>query len=139
MIDKLFRLPARKAHHALHRFATLKSMPESLPVIALVYKLYKQVVELNDKLPKTQRYGIGVSLENSTLELMEQLIMAKNAPKSLKASYLIKAVSQQEIATLKLRLLLELKIANETKIFQAQSNLRDIGRMTGGWLKSVNN
>jgi hypothetical protein len=113
-------------------------MSESLPVIALVYKLYKQVVELNDKLPKTQRYGIGISLENSTLSLMEQLIMAKNAPKAMKASYLIQAVSQQEIATMKLRLLLELKIANETKVFQAQSNLRDIGRMTGGWLKSVN-
>jgi len=113
-------------------------MSESLPVIALVYKLYKQVVELNEKLPKTQRYGIGISLENSTLALMEQLIMAKNAPKSMKASYLIQAVSQQEITTMKLRLLLELKIANETKVFQAQSNLRDIGRMTGGWLKSVN-
>lgn len=135
----LFRLPARKAHQARQRFATLRSMSEALPVITLVYKLYKQVVELNGKLPKTQRYGIGQSLENSTLELMEQLIMAKNAPKPLKASYLIKALSQQEIATLKLRLLLELKVANETKVFQAQSNLRDIGRMAGGWLKSLNN
>ncbi|MEI9914313.1 MAG: four helix bundle protein [Candidatus Saccharibacteria bacterium] len=68
---------------------------------------------------------------------MEQLIMAKNAPKSLKAPYLIKALSQQEVATLKLRLYLELKLVNETKIFQAQSCLQDIGRMTGGWLKSL--
>lgn len=113
-------------------------MSEALPVITLVYKLYKQIVELNAKLPKTQRYGIGQSLENSTLALMEQLILAKNAPKTMKGSYLIHALSQQEIATLKLRLLLELKLANETKIFQAQSNLKEIGRMTGGWLKSTN-
>lgn len=63
--------------------------------------------------------------------------MAKNAPKTLKAPYLIKALSQQEVATLKLRLYLELKLVNETKIFQAQSSLKDIGRMTGGWLKSL--
>lgn len=112
-------------------------MSEALPVITLVYKLYKQIVDLNSKLPKTHRYGIGQSLENSTLEVMEQLIMAKNAPKASKPTYLIKALSQQEVATLKLRLLLELKVANETKIFQAQSTLRDIGRMAGGWLKSL--
>lgn len=112
-------------------------MPESLPVINLVYKLYKQVVDLNTKLPKAQRYSLGQSLENSTLDLMESLITAKNAPKPMKASYLIKALTIQEVATIKLRLYLELKLANETKIFQAQSDLRDIGRMSGGWYKSL--
>jgi hypothetical protein len=68
---------------------------------------------------------------------MEELIMAKNAPKSLKSGYLIKALSKQEIAALKLRLYLELNLANETKIFQAQANLVEIGRMTGGWLNSL--
>jgi hypothetical protein len=99
--------------------------------------LYKQVVDLNAKLAKTQRYSLGQSLEQSVLALMEQLIMAKNAPKAMKGSYLIKALAQQEIATLKLRLYLELKLGNETKIFQAQSSLKDIGRMAGGWLKSL--
>lgn len=68
---------------------------------------------------------------------MSELVMAKNAPKSLKASYLLKASGHAEIARLKLRLFLDLKIANETKIFQAQSTLEEIGRMLGGWLKSV--
>lgn len=64
--------------------------------------------------------------------------MAKNAPKTLKSPYLIKASGFAELATLKLRLFLELGIANETKIFQAQSQLLEIGRMLGGWLKSLN-
>lgn len=102
-----------------------------------MYKQYKQVVDLNTKLPKIHRYSLGNSLEQSILELMEQLVMAKNAPKAMKASYLIKALAQQEIAILKLRLYLELKLANETKIFQSQSNLQEIGRMAGGWLKSL--
>lgn len=63
--------------------------------------------------------------------------MAKNAPKTFKAAYLIKASSMLEVAVLKLRLVLELKIANETKIFQTQSILAEIGRMLGGWLKAT--
>lgn len=80
-----------------------------------------------------------MSLENSVLEFMETLIMAKNAPKTLKAAYLIKASSQLEIATLKLRLLLELALVNETKIFQTQAKLTETGKMLGGWLKSIQN
>lgn len=63
--------------------------------------------------------------------------MAKNAPKTLKAGYLIKASSKLEVSTLKLRLVLELRLINETKIFQLQAKLDEIGRMLGGWLKSV--
>jgi hypothetical protein len=69
---------------------------------------------------------------------MTTLIMAKNAPKPLKAAYLIKASALQEVSILKLRLYLELKIANETRIFQSQDILAEIGRMLGGWLKSLN-
>ena len=63
--------------------------------------------------------------------------MAKSAPKPPKPTYLIKALAQSEVATLKLRLYLALKLINETKIFQAQAVLQDTGRMTGGWLKSM--
>lgn len=63
--------------------------------------------------------------------------MAKNAPKNLKIPYLLKLSSHVEISALKIRLLLELKAVNETKLFQAQKILIEIGRMNGGWLKSL--
>ena len=62
--------------------------------------------------------------------------MAKNAPKELKKSYLIKASSTLEVIRLKLRIYLELGLVNETKIFQLQSNLEEIGRMLGGWMRA---
>jgi len=111
---------------------------EELPIINRAYEVYKSIVDISDHLEKRWRYSLGMSLENSILSLLQELIMAKNAPKPLKSSYLIKAGSHLEIAVLKLRLFLELKIANETKIFQTQSKLAEIGRMLGGWLKSVN-
>lgn len=94
---------------------------------------------MSDHLDKRWRYSLGASLEKSIVSLLEELIMAKNAPKSLKSAYLLKAGSHLEIAILKLRLLLELNVFNETRIFQAQAKLAEIGRMLGGWLKSLNN
>lgn len=86
---------------------------------------------------KRWRYSLMVSLEQSILDCLSELVMAKNAPKALKGPYLLKASSHLEVARLKLRLCLELKVANETSIFQAQNRIQEVGRMLGGWLKSV--
>ncbi len=86
---------------------------------------------------KRWRLNLGSSIENSILSLLEHLIMAKNAPKTTKAAYLLKSSGILEVLTLKLRLLLELKLVNETRVFQLQSQAQEIGRMLGGWLKSV--
>lgn len=83
------------------------------------------------------RYSLGIELEKSVLQLLENLIFAKNIAKPLKASYLMKSSALLEIITLKLRLFLELKLGNATNIFEMQKNLKEIGRMLGGWLKSV--
>ena len=74
------------------------------------------------------RLSLGKSIEETVLNMLSEIIMAKNAPKQLKAGYLIKACAHQETCMLKLRLCLELKIVNETKIFQAQSTTDEIGR-----------
>ncbi len=94
-------------------------------------------MDINNHMEKRWRNSLGMSLENSLLECMTQLIMAKNAPKTLKAAYLLRASGILEVSVLKMRLVLELKIANETKIFQTQGVLAEIGRMLGGWLKAA--
>ncbi len=97
------------------------------------------MADINIHTEKRWRYSLGSSLENTILDCMSELIMAKNAPKPIKAGHLIQAGAHLEISILKLRLFLELKIANETKVFQAQAKIREIGRMLGGWLKSLQN
>ena len=101
------------------------------------YSLYKAINDICNQLSKRWRYGLAISLENSLLDCMENLIMAKNAPKTLKAGYLIRASSKLEVSRLKMRLLLESKAANETKLYQAQGQLDEVGRMLGGWLKAT--
>ena len=92
---------------------------------------------MNLHLKKPWRYTLGQNLEITLLNLLEYLIMAKNAPKPSKAPYLLKASSYHEIAVLKLRLFLEFEAVNETKIFQTQAKLEEIGKMMGGWLRSL--
>lgn len=88
-------------------------------------------------MPKIHRYGIGTKTLNLTLDLLDELIAAKLATKSQKAVFLLQASSKIEMIRLHLRLYLDLKLANETKIFQMQALLRNISRETGGWLKST--
>ncbi len=75
-------------------------------------------------------------IEDSLLSCLENLVMAKNAPKPLKPTYLIQASSKLEVTNLKVRLLLELQLVNATRVFQLQSLNAEIGRMLGGWLKA---
>lgn len=110
---------------------------DSLPIINRTYEAYKAIIDITTHTERRWRYSLGMSLENSILECLTHLIMAKNAPKTLKAGYLIKASGMLEVSVLKLRLVLELKISNATKIFQAQGMLAETGRMLGGWLKAT--
>lgn len=111
---------------------------ESLPIINLTYDIYKLIFYINLKLEKKFRYTLGQQIELNILDLLSTLIMAKNAPKPLKGSFLIKAQTNLEIITFKIRLMLELNVVNNTRIFQTQNKLSEIGRMLGGWLKSLN-
>jgi hypothetical protein len=109
-----------------------------IPIIQKTYEVYKGVVEINNHLEKRWRYSLGHSIEESILTLLDSLIMAKHAPKSLKASYLLKSMGQLEIVRLKLRLILELKaVKNETNIFKIQQHNEEIGKMLGGWIRSL--
>ncbi len=114
----------------------LKSMMESLPIISKTYEMYKDIIVINNQLQKRMRNTLGASLEDSSMEYMECLIMAKNAPKTLMVAYLIKASCLLKITAIKLRLFLELNLSNETKIFQTQTKMTEIGRILGGWLKA---
>jgi len=85
------------------------------------------------------RYSLGTHTEQSILDTLELIIMAKDAPRAHRIAYLLKANSKLEIVRLKFRLYLDLKLTNETKIFQIQADIAEIGRMLGGWIKASKN
>ena len=104
----------------------------TLPIIEKIYQVYKPLCVINTKLEKAHRYSLGSETERATLEVLELLVTASFAPKPHKGPYLIKAQAKLEVLRLQLRLYLKLKLANETKLFQIQSDLQEAGRMLDG-------
>lgn len=112
-------------------------MPNDLPAIMRTHELYTALSAVTDKLPALKRQTIGRRCEDSTLQLLELLIMAKNAPRAHKAAYLIKATAVNEIVQFHLRTLMVQKLGNDTTLHQLAAKTTEIGRMIGGWRKSV--
>lgn len=110
---------------------------QELPVINRTQELYEAVSKITEKLPALKRQTIGRRLEDGILQLLELLIMAKYAPSAQKGPYLIRASARAEIVQFQLRILLTQKLANETTLHQLQAKVIEIGRMLGGWRKSV--
>lgn len=108
-----------------------------LPVILRTHELYDSISRVTEKLPSLKRQTLGRRIEDATLEMLELLIMAKNAPKDHKAIYLIKAGAKAEIIDFHLRSLMKQKLANTTTLHQILSQLNDIAQQIGGWRKSV--
>ena len=96
----------------------MRTMPDDLPAIMRTHELYTALSPITEKLPALKRQTIGRRLEDSTLQLLELLIMAKNAPRAHKAAYLIKATAVNEIIQFHLRTLMTQKLANDTTLHQ---------------------
>ncbi|MEK7059792.1 MAG: four helix bundle protein [Patescibacteria group bacterium] len=110
---------------------------EELSVITVTYEIYKKLIVLTTTIDKKYRYTLGEPAVTSCATILEQLTLAKHAPKPLKATYLINADAAAELTALKLRAILELKLANETNVLKLQARLSEARRQIGGWRKSV--
>ena len=110
---------------------------EDLSVIAATYEVHKKLIELTTQVDKKYRYVLGEASVRHASETLKQLLMAKHAPKPMKAAYLLLADAEAELTALKLRTMLELHIANDTNILKIQARLTEARKQIGGWRKSV--
>ena len=136
IISRLDFLPLRKATQARQRFVKLVFM-EEISVISITYEIYKKLIGLNIVIDKKYRFTLSEPVVVNCAKVLEQLIFAKNAPKPLKAAYIINADAAAELTALNLRAILELKLANETNVLKIQALLSEARRQIGGWRKSV--
>lgn len=69
--------------------------------------------------------------------MIELLIEAESAKKDCKAPLVEKASAKLGLLKIFTRLTFDLKIINQAKYIELQEQLQEIGRMLGGWLKSL--
>ena len=100
------------------------------------HDLFCLVNKLTATFPKKERYGLGLKIDASCLNLLEAIIEVEQTLPVLKDRALIVASVKNEFAAILLRLAMERNLIKETNYFAAVQFTVEIGKLIGGWRKS---
>lgn len=87
--------------------------------------------------PKKDKYTLGAKCETYILQALEYVIAASSAPKIEKPALLAKASVKFDTLKIFIRMANELHILDSKKYIQLQVIMQEIGKMLGGWQKSL--
>lgn len=105
------------------------------PVINDVYNLIKWYGINLQSFPRNHRYGLGLRIESSLHDILKALLQAKfQAEKAEKLKY---ANIELEFLRFMSREAFELKLIDSARHRAFLSQIDNIGRQLGGWLKSL--
>lgn len=107
-----------------------------IPVFQKTYDLYKSFYSLVLDFPKKDRYTIGQRIENTILDILENIIAASQLSKLEKVPTLQKASIKLDVLKILIRCCKDLKIIDNKKYLTFESQIIEIGKMLGGWIKA---
>ena len=110
-------------------------MTEPAIVVQKAYDLTLWIIPKVEKFPRSHRFTIGQSLQNSSIELLMNLVDASY--QSRNAGSLAAAVREVNRIRYLVRLAKDLRVMNLASHEFASKSLDEVGRMAGGWLKST--
>ncbi|MBK7409856.1 MAG: diversity-generating retroelement protein Avd [Saprospirales bacterium] len=88
-------------------------------------------------LPRDQKFLLGDRIQNLAGDVLEQLIEAFYLPKDQKGPILRKVNINLEKLRHFFRLCFELGYINSTQLKHWNDPVQELGRMVGGWLKTL--
>lgn len=101
------------------------------------YQLYTVMARHIAQFPKVERYSLGLKLDTACLTLMEKIITAEQTAPVLKDKALEEASVKTQLMQILLRCAMEQNLIKETNYFSWSALLVEIGKMIGGWRKSL--
>lgn len=108
-----------------------------MPIFHKIIELYELLCQYLKIFPKRERFGIGQKCDNLLLEILELIIIASQIPKNQKLLYLGKASLKLNVLKILFRLIKNLKIIDIKNYIKLESHCQEIGKMLGGWIKSI--
>ena len=108
-----------------------------IPIFRKSYDLYKTLYGYRMAIPKQDRYTLWQKCENLVLEIIENLLIASQLTKERKLPKLEKISLDINALRIFIRLAKEVKAIDNKKYVALQAILDEIGKMLGGWIKSV--
>jgi hypothetical protein len=100
-----------------------------------VFDFYKKIYLISLKIPKRDRFGIWLKIENICLEIIDCIIAASFENKIAKLPLLNSARIKTEILKKLIRIPYELNILEKRKYLNIEFELQEISKMVNGWIK----
>ena len=109
-----------------------------IPIIQKLYDFYREFYLAIPVMPKQDRHVLGEKIQNTCLELLKDLIFASHTEKQKKREFLMEAATKLDLLKILIRLSEEVKATPTKKYLTLSEKLQEIGRMLGGWIRSLN-
>jgi|JI10StandDraft_1071094.scaffolds.fasta_scaffold15741_1 hypothetical protein len=110
-------------------------MLSETPLFHKLYDLYQLLNSLHGTIPKSQRFTLWQRCENLNITLLELLF--ESGMKKERLNILYQMSLKLDLLKVLIRLAKESKAIPPKKYAIIQSMLQEIGKMIGGWIKSV--
>lgn len=114
----------------------MSSIHES-SVFQETYDLLKRIHTLRNKFSKSEKYSLGQSLEESVLQSLQEIIEAGLQKPEWKIAAIEKCLRLVERTKILIRLAKDLDQIRDREAIELQESIQKIGRMLGGWKKSI--
>ena len=131
---------ARSPHNSppIQRESKLRGGVLDVPIVYALYQAYASFHDYVLKFPKSQRYSLGQTIQQQLLDAIEAVITAaSSSDTATKVKYLRVASAKLDLLRLFTRLARDCKCLDNKAYLELESQLHEIGRMLGGWLKSL--
>jgi hypothetical protein len=108
-------------------------------ILNKIYDLWKILLPVAGKLPRQYKFVLGERIQNIASELMERSVEAYFTASGTaeKRTQLLHANLKVELLRRYLRLSHDLGLVSLSTLERLQRQVDEIGRMLGGWLKSL--
>lgn len=108
-----------------------------IPIFKKTYELYKTFYSYRTTVSKQDRYAIWQKSENLILEVLEGILLASQVSKPDKTPALSKTSVKLNILRVFIRLMKDIKTIDNRRYTELESMVDEIGRMLGGWIRSL--
>ncbi len=108
-----------------------------IPIFKKTYELYKTLHEFRRLVPKQDRFSIFERVDTTTLDVIEGIMLASGQQKTVKLSSLERTSLKLNMLRVFIRLMKDTKALDNKKYIALESMIDEIGRMLGGWIRSI--
>ena len=108
-----------------------------IPIFHKIYDLYKLLHSYHGCIPKSERYTLWQKCENTTLALLEVLIETGHQSGTERVKLLYEISNKLDLLKVLIRLAKETRTIDAAQYVEIQAIIQEVGKMVGGWIKSV--